>query len=168
MEELSSEGEFSFGSQLSSTSATSPGPYFLFQDNDRTFYVNGKEVLKSWVKRSLEKPAEMMPLLVSHPLRDTLLEAKIISSLQAAGFDLDELEKNFWVVRAIPTWLRGLPLETGISACLVALNVKAAKFEDFSYESLSPGKWKEIWDQLSVSFLFEHRLVIEITPGLFK
>ena len=131
------------------------------------FYVNGKEVLSSWVQSQLRKASESLALLVSHPLRNTPLSPQNVETLQKSGFELDELEKNFWVIRAIPIWLKGLPLDIGVSLTLCCLGVKGIHLDDFAYESLSPGKWNEVWSQLNTSILTEEKRIIELSPNLF-
>lgn len=143
------------------------GPYFIHQAQEQMFYVNGKEVLSSWVKLQLSNPSESLALLVSHPLRNTNLSQQNSKLLQNSGFELDELEKNFWVIRAIPTWLKGIPLEVGVPLILCSVGIKGIQIDDFAYESLSPGKWNEIWSQMSLVSLLEEKRIISISPKLF-
>lgn len=144
-----------------------PGPFFIHESHGKAFYVDGKAVLLAWAKTELTRESDPMPLLVSQPLRNLVLPAEAHAVLQTAGFEIDELEKNFWVVRAIPSWLKGLPLETGLAVVLKTLQLPSITINDFSYASLSPGKWSEIWEQVTLPELLEGRAVIELSPALF-
>lgn len=145
-----------------------PGPYFLQQDLQRTYYVDGRAILGAWAQEKLKSLSDSVPLLVSHPLRNCALAPGVVERLQTAGFELDELEAKFWVIRAIPSWLKGLPLETGLQLVLRSLNVDDAQVADFAYESLSPGKWQEVWEQLSIPEMLREGQLIELSPALFR
>lgn len=143
------------------------GPYFIQEELGRVFYVNGKALLCAWAQMKAGSAAESVPLLVSHPLRDVSLTPAQVAKMQQTGLELDELDAGFWVIRAIPSWLKGLPLDTALGALCRACGVPAISIADFSYEALSPGKWGEIWQDVSLASLLEQRLVIELSPELF-
>ncbi len=135
-----------------------PGPFFLWHRGEADWYVDGKELLQRWVARRLAGPAEQLPLLVSHPLRHTVPSAVQREALAAAGFELDELEPQLWVLRAIPEWGQGLPVDL---LCGLALGTPVA---DFAFDALSPGKWDEVWDCTPT----EKAFALALTPALFR
>jgi DNA mismatch repair protein MutL len=132
------------------------GPYFLWQSTGQHWYVHGRELLKTWVQIQMQGPAESTPLLVSHPLKSlTESQQKMWSQ---AGFEIDELEPGYWVLRALPVWAQGIPLE------ILVATVRGDQLAPFAFTELSPGKWQDIWNSCPP----EARWAVGLTPALFK
>jgi len=147
-------GAASQGSNAGTASA-SPGPYFLWRGE---WYVDGRGLLARWANCQMATPAEALPLLVSHPLRSYPPDANQRAHLQSAGFELDELEPGLWVLRAIPDWGQGVPVEILTRLAL------GAPLDVFPFETLSPGKWDEVWDATPPDKTF----AVALTPALFR
>lgn len=152
-----------------SISLAAPGPFLFWRipHSPFPFYVDGKKLLLEFVTRRLHHPSESMPLLVAHPLREIKPDTVQIKDLALAGFELDEIEPNFWVIRSIPSWLYGLPLSLGITMVMRAFGPQDLLIPDFSPEELSPGKWAEVWDSFGVEEITHRKLAIELHPTLF-
>lgn len=123
--------------------ATQSGPYFLWQypGSEYPLYIDGRKLLSIWV--TTQPPADSTPLLVSHPLRIKNLSSDRMEKLKSWGFEIDELEPGFLVVREIPVWGRGLPIAV---LCAVCCEIQ---IEDFDYAQISENKWIEIFKTYS-------------------
>ncbi len=154
------------GGPVSTEAALAPravhGPYFLWEDGAGIYYVDGRKLLSGWYAHLASKESESLPLLVSHPLRDWTPSPGQLEGARSAGHELDELEPGFWVLRAIPTWLKGLPLN------LVEGLLKGGALPAFPHDALSPGKWREIWETRTASAALEERSALALGPALFK
>jgi DNA mismatch repair protein MutL len=130
-----------------------PGPYFLWQLPEVThpIFFDGQRLISEWIKEKMNSGASSTPLLVSHPLRGMSLSAMELEKFQQLGLEIDELEKDFFVVREIPQWARGLPVPVVLHFML-----KKPGPVVFGYEEISQSKWEEIvrtqtcqqWEQL--------------------
>lgn len=139
------------------------GPYFLWQtpQSSRPVYIDGRALLTQWIE--MQGAAESEPLLVSHPLRDLTLSSDTLQRLQQQGFEVDELEKDFYVVREIPRWGRGIPL-----SLLMAIVLRLNHSSEIHYHEVAQSKWEEIWNSRSLEDWKSHHAIVEITPALFK
>jgi DNA mismatch repair protein MutL len=140
------------------------GPYFLWQtpQSAHPVYIDGRALLSFWIKLQGETPAESEPLLVSHPLRDRVFTVESIQHLNQQGFEIDELEKDFYVVREIPHWGRGIPL-----SLLMPLVLSQSPLPTIHYHEISQGKWEEVWNDCSIEKWRALGVFKEITPSLF-
>lgn len=155
MQELWEEN-IGFSETMSQETRPVEGPYYLWQVQGRSWYVDGRGLLSNWIQIQMSQASESVPLLVSHPLKTLTPSHQQMWS--QAGFEIDELEAGYWVLRSLPIWAQGIPLEI-----LVPL-VKGQEVSPFNFGELSPGKWQEIWDSSTA----DNRFALELTPALFK
>lgn len=147
----------------------SQGPYFLWQtpESAHPLYIDGRALLSAWVKKRGLVTAESEPLLVSHPLRDITLSSEQLKNLNEQGFEIDELEKDFFVVREIPHWGRGIPLMLLMPLALYGQGSKTT-FPEIHYHEVAQSKWEEVWASTSLEEWRKLNVLLEITPALFN
>ena len=146
--------------------ASTPGPYFLWQrpELEAPLYIDGRALLLKWITTQTE--GEGTPLLVSHPLRDMKLSVNDLQKAQIVGFEIDELEENFFVVREIPNWSRGIPLSVLMPLYLKSLGHKV-DCPACLYQEIPVSKWEEAFASQSVAQWQQSNIVVTVTPELF-
>jgi DNA mismatch repair protein MutL len=140
------------------------GPYFLWQtpQSAHPVYIDGRALLSRWITQQSRTPAESEPLLVSHPLRERVVTSESLQRLNQQGFEIDELEKDFYVVREIPRWGRGIPL-----SLLMSLVLPQAVPTAVHYHEIAQSKWEEVWNSRPIEEWRSQGVLVEITPSLF-
>ncbi|MBY0516852.1 MAG: DNA mismatch repair endonuclease MutL [Bacteriovoracaceae bacterium] len=145
------------------------GPYFIWKSSLQAtpFYVNGPELLASWVDLQSVNQSTSFPLLVSHPLREIKISNEIVQSLNNLGYEIDELEPGFYVVREIPIWGKGIPLHLLLQ---ISINqkTKAQSLPSIHFYEISTHKWEEILNAFTADELKKNKLIIDLTPDLFS
>lgn len=161
MQETEPEGfELSIGTRLL---FSAPGPYFIWQESASNFpyLVDGRALIRHWIAERAKFPAPSTPLLVSFPLRDTAPTDSLVAELRSSGFEVDMLEKNFHVVREIPTWAQGIPLALIVS-CFSDDHAREIEFHE-----IPMAKWEEIWGSTDRNDCAQKKVIIALTPTLF-
>lgn len=161
MQESESDGfDLSLGPRLL---YSAPGPYFIWQESAQAFpfLVDGRALIRKWITERAKFPAPSTPLLVSFPLRDTVPTDFLVTELKASGFEVDMLEKNFHVVREIPTWAQGIPLALIVSCYSDHLA------REIEFHEIPMAKWEEIWSSTDRNECAQKKVIIPLTPTLF-
>ena len=145
----------------------SPGPYFLWRLPLETepLYVDGAALLQHWVKQRSQERCESCPLLVSHPLKDSSLTPAMVDSLTQQGYELDQLEENFWVIREVPLWGKGVPLSQLVSISLRLLGLKSVS-PSMVYQEITQAKWNEVWASHTSQEWCDKGVALRLTPAL--
>lgn len=161
MQETESEGlELTLGPRLL---YSAPGPYFIWQESTSAFpfLVDGRALIRQWITERAKLPAPSTPLLVSFPLRETAPADPLVARLRVSGFEVDMLDKNFHVIREIPTWAQGVPLAL-LVGCFGDGPARAVEFHE-----IPMAKWEEIWDAADRAECAKNRVIIPLSPALF-
>lgn len=142
---------------------SAPGPYFIWQESASNFpfLVDGRALIRQWIAERAKFPAPSTPLLVSFPLRDTAPTDSLVAELRSSGFEVDMLEKNFHVVREIPTWAQGIPL------ALIVSCYSDHPGREIEFHEVPMAKWEEIWSSTDRSESAQKKVIIPLTPTLF-
>lgn len=139
------------------------GPYFIWQLPHQVspYFIDGRALLKIWVKSQSVDHSTRTPLLVSHPLRNTDISTQSLAQLNHIGFEIDSLEANFHVVREIPTWSQGIPLSI-LMPLVLSIEIPAIEFHE-----ISPAKWEDIWNSVSEVAKTSPQIAQIISPHMF-
>jgi DNA mismatch repair protein MutL len=144
------------------------GPYFIWKSSlqPTPFYVNGLALLSCWIDSQSINQSSSFPLLVSHPIRDLKVDKETVRALNHLGYEIDELEENFYVVREIPIWGKGIPLHLLLQ---ISINqkTKTHTLAAIHFYEISTHKWEEIIQSFSFNDLQKNKLIINLSPDLF-
>lgn len=137
--------------------------FFIQFDNERTIAVNSKKLLYRYIETKLSFQDVSIPLMVSEPFKLSKFDSEIIARLNNAGAELEFLGKETLVLRSIPAWMNGFPLNGIFKELLLNKN-----FEDLT---IIPRDWpSDIWqqmiDEITLPILLSDKIAINLEEVL--
>lgn len=75
---------------------------FVLKIEDKYYIVHKHNMIKNHFINLVELKVQTIPLLISQPFQIKKLNKKLIEELENYGFELDNIEKNYLVLRSIP------------------------------------------------------------------
>jgi DNA mismatch repair protein MutL len=137
--------------------------YFLKFSLGKWLGVSAQKLLESYTRQRLQTLAPTIPLLVSEPFPAKGVKKEILENLSQGGLELEYLGADTIVLRGIPEWMNGFPLNEVV---LLLLQEKS-----FSELIVNPQDWSQsTWDQMleffSVDELISKRIVVDLEQTL--
>lgn len=126
------------------------GSFFLKNTGTGWLAVHSGRLLHQYVTEKIKTPSSVTPLLVSEPYPAKGISKDKILKMIEAGFEIDYLNADTLVLRSIPDWFNGFPLQEIVQKLLSGTNLSEVSIrkEDWS-ESL----WEEMLHSLTESDL---------------
>jgi DNA mismatch repair ATPase MutL len=131
------------------------GHFFLKNSQTGWIAVHSGRLLNQYVSEKIKTPSSVTPLLVSEPYAAKGVSKDKIIKMSEAGFEIDYLNPETLVLRSIPDWFNGFPLQEIVQKLLsgLALTDLAIRKEDWS-QSL----WEEMLLSIPESELKSHKI----------
>lgn len=103
-------------------------PLVLMTKMNEEYYLLDKAAYtQNYIKDRLSKKSSSIPLLISHPIKVSKPSAKLIQELNNYGFELDQIEKGYLILRSIPEALKDIKYGEYLE---LLLNSKAKNKDD--------------------------------------
>jgi DNA mismatch repair protein MutL len=134
--------------------------FFILKMNQTWHAVSPGKLIDIYFSLQLRAPSsQSIPLLVSEPFKFLEDDLKRIHHLAESGIELEKLSNDTVVLRSIPEWLNGIPLQFVIE--------KMIKGQSFLNSNFDPRDWsKETWTKIiasiSLSTLIEQKVFINL------
>lgn len=144
------------------------GQYFLKNTVHGWQVVHAGKLLENYVSLKLQKSFPVIPLLVSEPYPAKNIDKKTIHRLSEAGFEMDFLSSEILVLRGIPEWMNGFPLQEIVGKLLSEQSLASVTI---SRKDWSSSSWEEMLTSFPESDLRSLRIsfpLISIIEDKFK
>lgn len=139
------------------------GQNFLKNNDGIWMAISANKLLELFTKTKLTLPSATFPLLVSEPFPSKNVKKEVLEKLIHSGLELDLLSADTLVLRGIPDWMNGFPLN-GLVQCLL-------NEENFSELMINPADWSNsTWEQMLQTFpideLISKKIIIDLSALL--
>ena len=120
------------------------GAFFLKNTSVGWLAVHSGRLLNQYVTEKIKSPSTVTPLLVSEPYPAKGVAKEKIIKLSEAGFEIDYLNPETLVLRSIPDWFNGFPLQEIVQKLLSgsSLSEISIRKEDWS---------QSLWEEMLLS-----------------
>lgn len=140
------------------------GAFFLKNTSVGWLAVHSGRLLNQYVTEKIKSPSTVTPLLVSEPYAAKGVAKEKIIKLSEAGFEIDYLNPETLVLRSIPDWFNGFPLQEIVQKLLTGSSLSEIfiRKEDWSqslWEEMLLSVTESDLRTLKISFLLESILV---------
>lgn len=122
------------------------------------------KLIEAFVRSKIETPAGQIPLLVSQPYSSLNVRPEQIQKLIEAGLELEELGADTLVLRSIPEWMNGFPLEEIVQNLL---REKPFSNMEIHPKDWSSSTWEYMIQEFSLDELIDERIALSL-PDLLK
>lgn len=134
------------------------GSYFLKRLNDSWVAISASKLLERFTKMKLTQEALTIPLLVSEPFPAKDVKKETLTTLLAAGVEIEYLGADTLVLRGIPDWMNGFPLKDVMSSLL---HEKSFQF-DISPQEWSTSTWEDMLSAFSLEELVREKVAVDL------
>jgi DNA mismatch repair protein MutL len=131
--------------------------------NQKVFIFAAKSLLERYIYFKLATPAPSIPLLVSEPFSSQSVSNETIQELTRAGIEIEYMGSETLVLRGIPIWMNGFPLNEIISRLICKKS-----FSDYKINSVdwSNSTWEEMINSFPLDELLKSKIAAELLPLL--
>jgi DNA mismatch repair ATPase MutL len=117
------------------------GSFFLKNSQTGWIAVHSGRLLHHYISEKIKSPSSVTPLLVSEPYAAKGVTKDKIIKLSEAGFEIDYLNPETLVVRSIPDWFNGFPLQEIVQkllsgSLLTEISVRKEDWSQFIWEEM--------------------------------
>jgi hypothetical protein len=117
------------------------GSFFLKKSSNGWQAVNSGRLLNLYINEKIKIPSSVTPLLVSEPYPAKGVTKDKLLKLLEAGFEIDYLNSETLVLRSIPDWFNGFPLQEIVQRLLLGSSMNDI--------SINRADWSQsLWDEM--------------------
>jgi DNA mismatch repair protein MutL len=122
------------------------------------------KLIEAFVQTKIQSPAPQIPLLVSQPYSSLNVKPQQVQKLIDAGLELEALGADTLVLRSIPDWMNGFPLEDIVQNLLWE---KPFHQMEIFPKDWSTSTWEFLIEEFSVEELIKEKIALSL-PDLLK
>jgi DNA mismatch repair protein MutL len=135
------------------------GNYFLKKIGQILFAVSAPKLLEFYTQSRLVFSGGTIPLLVSEPFSAKEVKENAIKVLSAAGAEIEALGPDTFVLRGIPEWMNGFPLQNVMK---LLLNEKPLSELSINPNDWSQSTWEDMLSHFSTDELISNKIIVDL------
>lgn len=135
------------------------GQFLLKRENRKWLALHPGKLIRAFVKEKLTKVSNSIPLMVSEPYPVKGISEKTVVSLNEKGFEFEMLGPETLVMRSIPEWMNGLPLQDIVESLLHNRDLSAIELKPYDWSTSS---WEDMMSFLGHSRLLEESIFCDL------
>jgi DNA mismatch repair protein MutL len=135
------------------------GKYFIVTQENKWWAVSPLALLETYIHEKLKSNSQIVPLLVSEPYPAIAISLNRVDELKKAGLELEFLGAETLVLRGIPEWMNGFPLQPIVLRLLRQESLKDMVINPTDWSSST---WKEMLDILPHQLLLEQKVLLDL------
>lgn len=137
--------------------------FFLKKFEQSWFAISGPLLLEQFIRTKMSTSSTTIPLLVSEPFSGKNVSQTVLKTLADAGAEIEYLGAETLVLRGIPEWMNGFPLQDIVSRILEEKN-----FSDFKVNPAdwSQSTWEEMISTCTLPELINKKVIINLVQVL--
>lgn len=135
------------------------GNYFIRQESNHFWAVSAPRLLTSYVQKKIKTQTTSIPLLVSEPFFAHDIKPAVIEELNQSGLELEMLGKDTLVLRSIPEWMNGFPLQAIVKSLLHQQSLNDIEVNSHEW---SQSTWEEMLSEFSLPELLEQKIQLDL------
>jgi DNA mismatch repair protein MutL len=139
------------------------GSSFLKKNESMWLAISAPKLLELFTHLKLQVPALTIPLLVSEPFAAKEVKKEILTHLINAGIELEYLGADTIVLRSIPEWMNGFPLQEVMIRLLGGKSFSDIKINPLDW---SQSTWNQMLDFFPIDELLSRKIVIDLNAVL--
>jgi DNA mismatch repair protein MutL len=135
------------------------GPFFIREEDNRFWAVSALKLLDLYTSKKLQNSSPSIPLLVSEPFFSHHVKPVTLEKLISAGVELETLGKDTIVLRSIPEWMNGFPLQPVIN---LLLHDRPLSVLEIVPAEWSQSTWEEMLQEFSAEELIQKNIQLDL------
>lgn len=140
------------------------GSYFLKNNHHTWLAVSSQKLLEHYTLSRLKMMAPTLPLLVSEPFPSKGVKKEILKTLLDGGLELEYLGADTVVLRGIPDWMNGFPLNNVVANLLHEKSFSEMEINPLDW---AQSTWEEMLEFFPIDELISKKIVIDL-PTLLR
>jgi len=137
--------------------------FFLNNQLFGDYVFNAKTLLYEYIFNKCQSPSISYPLLVSIPFKKNQIKQQALDIIKNAGSEIDNLDEETIVIRAIPEWMSTMPIKDIFDSLLKFNNLKNFEITISDWPSRT---WETMIQHFGISEIVKKGIAINLSELL--